>query len=95
MGEDTNNVLSEKIKAGRKTYFFDIKSTRAGDSYYLVIKESIKIYHENGTPPSFNKSKLLVYPEDMSRFLKMVKTMADRLEKLVPKEAFTKFDDRE
>ncbi|MEM9569812.1 MAG: DUF3276 family protein, partial [Bacteroidota bacterium] len=88
-------VLSEKIKAGKKTYFFDIKSTRAGDSYYLVIKESIKVYHENGSPPSFNKSKLLVYPEDMNRFLKMVTTMADRLGGLVPKEAFTKFDDRE
>jgi len=92
MGEDTKNELSERIKAGRKTYFFDIKATRANDSYYLVIKESIKVYQEDG-PPSFNKSKLLVYPEDMKRFLKMVKTMAERLEGLVPKEAFTKFDE--
>lgn len=94
MRGDTKDVFSEKVKAGKKTYFFDIKATRAGDSYYLVLTESRKIYNENGTH-SFHKSKVLIYPEDMNRVLEKMKKLANRLEKLASKEAFTKFDDRE
>ena len=74
MDENAKNVFSEKIKAGKKTYFFDIKSTRTGNSYYLLVTESRKIYHEDGSY-SFYKSKLLIYPEDIKRVLKMMQKM--------------------
>ena len=52
MEENNNNVnediFSKVLRAGRRTYFFDVRSTKAGD-YYLTISESKKFTNEDGT----------------------------------------------
>jgi hypothetical protein len=63
--ENKNNgrdeIYSEKVKAGKRTYFFDVKSTRSND-YYLTITESKKRFKEDGF--TYEKHKIFLYKED-------------------------------
>jgi len=65
---DTNSqeIFSKKLRAGRRTYFFDVKSTRA-DDYYLTITESKKHTNEDGSA-YFKKHKIFLYKEDFLEF---------------------------
>lgn len=59
-------VLAKAVKAGRRTYFFDVKATRGGD-YFLTITESRKITNPDGTF-AFDKHKIFLYKEDFAKF---------------------------
>ncbi len=59
--------FSKKIRAGKRTYYFDVKSTRNSD-YYLTITESKRIPGETEDRPIFEKHKLFVYKEDFEKF---------------------------
>ena len=59
-------IFSKKIRAGRRTYFFDVRSTKAED-YYMTITESIKDFNDEGTP-SYRKHKIYLYKEDFNNF---------------------------
>lgn len=59
-------IHTQKVRAGKRTYFFDVKSTR-NDEYYLTITESKKRYGENGKF-SFEKHKIFLYKEDFNKF---------------------------
>ena len=58
-------IFSEKLRAGRRTYFFDVRSTKAGD-YYMTITESIKDLNEGIA--SYRKHKIYLYKEDFQNF---------------------------
>ena len=60
-------VFSKSVRAGKRTYFFDVKSTKAND-YYLTITESKKRIGDDGTP-FFEKHKIFLYREDFQKFL--------------------------
>ncbi len=60
-----DEVYSKVIKAGKRTYFFDIKSTR-GNDLFITVTESKKST-ENGTE-SFQKHKIFLYKEDFEKF---------------------------
>lgn len=60
-------IFSKSVKAGKRTYFFDVKSTRSKD-YYLVITESKKKFGEEGEKPFFEKHKIFLYKEDFDKF---------------------------
>jgi hypothetical protein len=68
MGEfenkDREEVYSKKVRAGKRTYFFDVKSTRSND-YYITITESKKRL-EDGV---FVKHKIFLYKEDFEKFM--------------------------
>ena len=64
--EEIHNIFSEKVRAGRRTYFFDVRSTKAED-YYMTITESIKSINEEGIP-SYRKHKIFLYKEDFNNF---------------------------
>jgi Protein of unknown function (DUF3276) len=64
-GKDRNEVYSKRVKAGKRTYFFDVKATRAND-YYLTITESKRRMHDEGV--SFEKHKIFLYKEDFDKF---------------------------
>lgn len=70
MEENNNNVnediFSKVLRAGRRTYFFDVRSTRAGD-YYMTITESKRDFNEDGTP-YYKKHKIYLYKEDFINF---------------------------
>ena len=66
-GEDyEDQILSKAVKAGRRTYFFDVRATR-GDDYFLTITESRKITAPDGTS-SYDRHKIFLYQEDFSKF---------------------------
>ena len=72
MGEfenkDREEVYSKKVRAGKRTYFFDVKSTRSND-YYITITESKKRM-EDGV---FVKHKIFLYKEDFEKFMEGLK----------------------
>ncbi len=61
-----NEIFTKVLKAGRRTYFFDVRETKAGD-YYLTITESKKNFSESGEA-SFEKHKIYLYKEDFRAF---------------------------
>ena len=66
MGEsnyDNEEVFSKKVRAGKRTYFFDVKATK-GDDYYVTITESKKRYEDGG----YVKHKIFLYKEDFNKF---------------------------
>ena len=77
MEENNNNVnediFSKVLRAGRRTYFFDVRSTKAGD-YYLTISESKKFTNEDGTF-YFKKHKIYIYKEDFQNFSEILGEM--------------------
>ena len=64
--EENYNLFSKNVRAGRRTYFFDVRSTKAED-YYMTITESIKSTDEEGVP-SYRKHKIFLYKEDFKNF---------------------------
>ncbi|MCF8364086.1 MAG: PUR family DNA/RNA-binding protein [Prolixibacteraceae bacterium] len=59
-------IHSQVIRAGKRTYFFDVKSTR-NEEYYLTITESKKKFFDNGKF-HYEKHKVFLYPEDFHKF---------------------------
>ena len=68
---EIKDIFSKKVKAGRRTYFFDVRSTKA-DDYYLTITESKKFTHDDGSF-HYQKHKIYLYKEDFSEFNDMLK----------------------
>jgi hypothetical protein len=62
----SQEIFSKILRAGRRTYFFDVKSTRA-DDYYLTITESKKHTNNDGSA-YYKKHKIYLYKEDFHRF---------------------------
>ncbi len=95
MAYDTNekkqqdSVYSKRIKAGkRRTYFFDIKSTRSND-YYLTITESRKKFNEEG----YERHKIFVYKEDFNKFIEGLTDAVDYVKtELMPDFDFDSFN---
>ena len=59
-------IYSKSVRAGKRTYFFDVKSTRSGD-HYLTITESKKKYDQDGNF-HLEKHKVFLYKEDFDKF---------------------------
>lgn len=67
------SIYSKRIRAGkRRTYFFDVKTTRAND-YYLTITESRKRFNDNG----YDRHKIFLYKEDFNKFIKALGEAVD------------------
>lgn len=64
--KDIEEIFSKSVRSGKRTYFFDVRSTRAGD-YYLTITESKRDFNEDGSP-FYKKHKLYLYKEDFTDF---------------------------
>ncbi len=61
-----DEIYSDAVRAGKRTYFFDVKATKKND-YYLTITESKKRYDKEGNF-SFEKHKIFLYKEDFDKF---------------------------
>ncbi|MCB9187011.1 MAG: PUR family DNA/RNA-binding protein [Flavobacteriales bacterium] len=69
-GQDSKrreDIFSLPIRAGKRTYFFDVKATR-GDDYYLTITESKRRVDDHGKF-HYDKHKLFLYKEDFEKFI--------------------------
>lgn len=72
---DKEEIFSKVLRAGRRTYFFDVRSTKAGD-YYLTITESKKFTNDDGSF-HYKKHKIYLYKEDFNEFNEILKEMTD------------------
>ena len=63
---EIKDIFSKKVKAGRRTYFFDVRETKASD-YYMTLTESVRNFNEDGAP-TYRKHKIYLYKEDFANF---------------------------
>ena len=61
---EQEEIFSQVLRAGRRTYFFDVRKTK-GNDYYLTITESKKRFDGDG----YERHKIFLYKEDFNRFL--------------------------
>ena len=83
---DQEEIYSQRVKAGKRTYFFDVKATRAQD-YYLTITESRRRNNSDDSV-SYEKHKIFLYKEDFLKFADALQDAVDyvREELLTPEE---------
>ncbi|MDB0002491.1 PUR family DNA/RNA-binding protein [Salibacteraceae bacterium] len=65
-GKEREEIYENAVRAGKRTYFFDVRSTKNND-YYLTITESKKRFNDDGSV-SYQKHKLFLYKEDFEKF---------------------------
>ena len=82
--KDIEEIFSKSVRSGRRTYFFDVRSTRAED-YFLTITESKRDFNEDGTP-FYKKHKIYLYKEDFESF----KNALSQVSEFIIKEKGTK-----
>jgi len=70
---EKEEIFSKVLRAGRRTYFFDVRSTKAGD-YYLTITESKKFTNDDGSF-HYKKHKIYLYKEDFVAFTDIMNEM--------------------
>ncbi len=69
------DIFSKVLRAGRRTYFFDVRATKA-DDYYITITESKKFTEEDGSY-HFKKHKIYLYKEDFAAFNEILSEMTE------------------
>jgi len=92
MSDAVNNneeIYSKSLRAGRRTYFFDVRETKAGD-YYLTLTESKKFTNEDGSF-HYKKHKIYLYKEDFADFKD---TMAEMMDYIVTEKGQEVISDR-
>ena len=86
-------IYSKRVRAGKRTYFFDIKATRSND-YYLTITESKRRYKEDGY--FYEKHKIFLYKEDFDKFVEALRTSVDHVKtELMPEVDFSQFEQKD
>ena len=70
---EKEEIFSKILRAGRRTYFFDVRSTKAGD-YYLTVTESKKFTNDDGSF-HYKKHKIYLYKEDFVEFNEIMQEM--------------------
>jgi hypothetical protein len=70
---EKEEIFSKVLRAGRRTYFFDVRATKA-DDYYITITESKKFTEEDGSF-HFKKHKIYLYKEDFTAFSEILEEM--------------------
>lgn len=81
LAEKREEVFSRRVRAGKRTYFFDVKATKSEKDFYITITESKKIAEDE-----FKKHKIFLYKEDFEKFAdalaEAVDFVHDELQKL-------------
>ena len=90
---NAEEIFSKALRAGRRTYFFDVRETKAGD-YYLTITESKKFTNEDGTF-FYKKHKIYLYKEDFSEFNSSLKEICDFIIKNKGEEVISEKHDKD
>ncbi|RPA66536.1 DUF3276 family protein [Cyclobacteriaceae bacterium YHN15] len=92
-GNDREEIFSKRVKAGKRTYFFDVKATKSND-YYLTITESKRKMRDDSF--TFEKHKIFLYKEDFAKFLEALQDTVDHVKNdLMADFDFSQFDREE
>ena len=87
---EREEIFSKRVRAGKRTYFFDVKSTRSSD-YYITITESRRYPKDDGF--TYEKHKMFLYKEDFDKFMEALKESVDHVKtELMPDFDFSQFD---
>ncbi len=79
---ERGDLFSKAVKAGKRTYFFDVRSTLRND-YYLTITESKKRFGNDGRL-SYEKHKIFLYKEDFQKFIDGLQEAVDHIRENAP-----------
>lgn len=91
--EDREQIYSNRVRAGKRTYFFDVRATRAND-YYLTITESRR--QPQGEGFTYEKHKIFLYKEDFDKFVEALKDTVDHVKtELLPDVDFSQYEEKE
>jgi len=77
-------IFSKVVRAGKRTYFLDVKATRRND-YYLTITESKKRFNRDGRH-YFEKHKVFLYKEDFDKFADNLQEVIDFIKQNAPEQ---------
>ncbi len=70
-----DNVFSRRIRAGKRTYFFDVKATKSAKDFYVIITESRRVAEDK-----YEKHKVFLYKEDFKKFVDALGETVDHVE---------------
>ena len=89
MENDKNNeVYSKVVRAGKRTYFFDVKSTK-GNDLYITLTESKKTFNDDGRD-NYQKHKIFLYKEDFEKFREGLEDVLAKIDELKVIEYYSK-----
>lgn len=91
---DKEDIFSKSVRAGKRTYFFDVKSTRNSD-FYLTVTESKKRVGRDGRM-NYEKHKIFLYKEDFEKFLEGLNDVIDYIkanQEVIPRSEPAEHDD--
>jgi hypothetical protein len=77
---DRQEIFSKSVRAGKRTYFFDVKATK-GNDFYLTVTESKKRFTDEGKF-HYEKHKLFLYKEDFEKFQEGLQEAIDKIKNL-------------
>lgn len=77
-----DQILTKAVKAGRRTYFFDVRATRA-DDYFLTITESRKMTAADGSS-TYDRHKIFLYKEDFFKFGEALEEVVEFIRRTKP-----------
>jgi hypothetical protein len=87
--DSQEEIFSKRVRAGKRTYFFDVKATRNND-YYITITESKRSKFDDG---NFVKMKIYLYKEDFNKFSDgLAETIGHVKTTLLPEYNFDEYD---
>ena len=90
---DREEIYSKRVKAGKRTYFFDVKATRSS-VYYITITESRR--YPQGDGFAYEKHKIFLYKEDFDKFIEALKDSVDHVKtELLPDFDFSQYNREE
>lgn len=76
-----DEVFSKVVRAGKRTYFFDVKATKT-DDYYLTITESKRKFEGDNQKFTYEKHKLFLYKEDLEKFTEGLSEAVEKIKAL-------------
>ncbi|MDR1758745.1 MAG: PUR family DNA/RNA-binding protein [Bacteroidales bacterium] len=77
---EKNEILSRAVRAGKRTYFFDVKKTAKSEDKYLTITESKRKFNPDDGSFFYEKHKLFLYKEDFDKFKNALSAILDFIE---------------
>ncbi|MFM6935906.1 MAG: DUF3276 family protein [Flavobacteriales bacterium] len=80
MSNEQNEIYSKVVRAGKRTYFFDIKSTK-GNDLYITLTESKKTFGDEGDG-NYQKHKIFLYKEDFEKFREGLDDVLAKIEEI-------------
>jgi len=71
-----DEIFTKRVRAGKRTYFFDVKSTKSEKDFYITITESKRVGEDE-----YEKHKIFLYKEDFQKFIEALSETVTHVEK--------------